>query len=254
MSSTIVGTGIAALLLVALAGCRPAGLRIDKDGSTEREVTGVGETIRESRSVDLARAQGSERVRVELELNAGELRVEGGAKELMDADFIYNVASWKPEIQFDKSGFRGTLRVHQGGNTATIGNTKNEWRLRLNDTIPLDFSLHCGAGENRLNLGELDLRGVEVHIGAGRVELDLRGKPPQRDYSVEVHGGVGEAVLRLPAEAAIEARASGGIGEIEVQGLEKHGDHWRNAAAGKGRATIRVEVHGGIGRISIDAR
>ena len=249
MPSRLIGTGIAAALLVALAGCR-----IDTNGSTEREIAGIGETIRESRSVDLSKAQGSERVRVELELNAGELRVEGGAKELMEADFIYNVASWKPEIQFDKSGFRSTLRVHQGGHTASIGKTQNEWRLKLNDTIPMDFSLHCGAGENRLNLGQLDLRGVEVHIGAGRVELDLRGKLPQHDYSVEVHGGVGEAVLRLPPDAGIEARASGGIGEIDVRGLEKHGDHWRNAAAGKGQATIRVEVHGGIGSISIDAR
>ncbi|MGO9241135.1 MAG: toast rack family protein [Bryobacteraceae bacterium] len=244
-----IGTGIAMGLLVTLAGCKD--LKISTD---DREVTGIGETIRESRSVDLAQAQGSERVRVELELNAGELRVEGGAKQLMDADFIYNVASWKPEIQFDKSGFRSSLRVHQGGNTATIGNTKNEWRLRLNDTIPLDFSLHCGAGENRLNLGELDLRGVEVHIGAGRVELDLRGKTPQHDYPVEVHGGVGEADLLLPADAGIEARASGGLGEIDVRGLQKQGDHWRNAAAGRDKATIRVEVHGGIGRISIDAR
>ena len=233
MPLRIVGTAIAAALLVALAGCR-----IDTNGSTEREIAGIGETIRESRTVDLSKAQGSERVRVELELNAGELRVEGGAKELMEADFIYNVASWKPEIQFEKSGFRSTLRVHQGGHTASIGKTQNEWRLKLNDTIPMDFSLHCGAGENRLNLGQ----------------LDLRGKLPQHDYSVEVHGGVGEAVLRLPPDAGIEARASGGIGEIEVQGLEKHGDYWRNAAAGKGQATIRVEVHGGIGSISIDAR
>lgn len=241
--------GIAVALLVAMAGCKD--LKISTD---DREVTGIGETIRESRAVELSQAQGAERVRVELEMNAGELRVESGAKELMEADFIYNVASWKPEVHFDKSGFRGTLRVHQGGNTATFGNSRNEWRLRLNNTIPLDFSLHCGAGENRLNLGQLDLRGVEVHIGAGRVELDLRGKAPQRDYDVEVHGGVGEAVLFLPVEAGIEARASGGLGEIEVRGLEKRGDHWHNAAAGKGKPTIRVEVHGGIGRISIDAR
>lgn len=249
MSSRFVGPGLAVALLLALAGCRD--IKINTD---DREVTGVGETVRETQTVDLAKAQGSERVRVQLELNAGELRVDGGAKELMEGEFIYNVASWKPHITFEKSGFRSTLNVKQGGKTASFGQTKNEWRLNLNDSIPLDFSLHCGAGENRLNLGQLDLRGVEVHIGAGRVELDLRGKPPTHDYSVEIHGGVGEAIVRLPPEAGIEARASGGLGEIDVQGLEKHGDHWRNAAAGKGQATIRVEVHGGIGRISIDAR
>ncbi len=55
-----IGTGIAMGLLVTLAGCKD--LKISTD---DREVTGIGETIRESRSVDLAQAQGSERVRVE---------------------------------------------------------------------------------------------------------------------------------------------------------------------------------------------
>jgi len=249
MSPSIVRVGLAVALLLALAGC--GNVKISTD---DREITGIGETVRETQTVDLAKAQGSERVRVELELNAGELRVDSGAKELMEGDFIYNVASWKPHITFEKSGFRSTLNVKQGGKTASFGKTKNEWRLNLNESIPMDFVLHCGAGENRLNLGRLDLRGVEVHIGAGRVEIDLHGKPPKHDYAVEVHGGVGEAILRLPSEAGIEATASGGLGEIQVEGLEKHGDHWRNAAAGKGQATIRVEVHGGIGRISIDAR
>jgi hypothetical protein len=191
---------------------------------------------------------------VALELRAGELHVDSGAKELMEAEFTYNVSSWKPEVRFDRSGFRSTLSIKQGGSTATMGSAKNEWRLKLNDGIPIDFSLHCGAGENRLNLGQLDLRDVEVHIGAGRVELDLTGRPPKHDYSVSIHGGVGEAVVRLPADIGVVATASGGLGEIEVHGLEKQGGEWRSGASGKGKSTIHLDVHGGIGKITIDAR
>lgn len=238
---------IGATLLAALGGCNMA-------VNGDRAITGAGETIHESNNVDLSKAKGVERVRVNLELHAGELRVDGGAKQLMEGDFTYNVASWKPEVRFDRSGFRSTLSVKQGGSSATMGSTKNEWRLRLNDGIPTDFSLQCGAGENRLNLGELDLRDVQVHIGAGRVELDLRGHQPKHDYSVSIHGGVGEAVVHLPPDTGVVATASGGLGEIEVSGLEKQGDEWRSGASGKGKSTIHLDVHGGIGKITIDAR
>ena len=238
---------VVAVLLSGLAGCR-----FDMNG--DRAISGTGETIRESNSVPMSKAEGVERVRVALELQAGELHVESGAKELMEAEFRYNVSSWKPEVRFDRSEFRSTLSVKQGGSSATMGSAKNEWRLKLNDGIPIDFSLQCGAGENRLNLGQLDLRNVEVHIGAGRVELDLTGRQPKHDYSVSVHGGVGEASIRLPADVGVVATASGGLGEIEVNGLEKQGNEWRSGPSGKGKSTINVDVHGGIGKITIDAR
>lgn len=238
---------LAVILLAGLAGCR-----FDING--DRAISGTGETVRESNSVPMSKAEGVERVRVALELHAGELHVESGAKELMEAEFTYNVSSWKPEVRFDRSGFRSTLSIKQGGSTATMGSAKNEWRLKLNDEIPIDFSLQCGAGENRLNLGQLDLRDVQVHIGAGRVEIDLTGRQPKHDYSVSVHGGVGEASVRLPADVGVVATASGGLGEIEVNGLEKQGNEWRSGASGKGKPTIHVDVHGGIGKITIDAR
>lgn len=238
---------IAVTLLAGLSGCR---VNTYGDGRTDEP----GETIRESNTVALAKAEGVDRVRVALDLHAGELHVDSGAKELMEAEFTYNVPSWKPEVRFDRSGFRSSLSIKQGGSTATLGSTRNEWRLKLNDGIPIDFSLHCGAGENRLNLGQLDLRDVDVHIGAGRVELDLTGRQPKHDYSVSVHGGVGEAVVRLPSDAGVIATASGGLGEIEVNGLEKQGGEWRSGASGKGKSTIHVDVHGGIGKITIDAR
>jgi len=240
---------IAVALLGGLSGCSFASY------SGGRVINEPGETIHESNTVALSKAEGVGRVRVELDLHAGELHVDSGAKELMEAEFTYNVASWKPEVRFDRSGFRSHLSIKQGGgSTTTMGSTKNEWRLKLNEGIPIDFSLHCGAGENRLNLGQLDLRDVDVHIGAGRVELDLTGRQPKHDYSVSVHGGVGEAVVRLPSDAGVIATASGGLGEIEVNGLEKQGGEWRSGASGKGKSTIHVDVHGGIGKITIETR
>ena len=82
--------------------------------------------------------------------------------------------------------------------------------------------------------------------------LDLRGQP-KRDYDVSVSGGVGQATVYLPKNVGIEAEAHGGIGHIEVRGLEKHGNVWQNSLYDTAKVTVRVKVQGGIGEIRIIA-
>jgi hypothetical protein len=89
-------------------------------------------------------------------------------------------------------------------------------------------------------------------MGVGQVELDLRGKPAH-DYNVEIHGGIGQAIVHVPSSVGIMANASGGIGDIEVHGLEKNNGHWTNAAYGHSPVTIHLEINGGIGNITLTA-
>ncbi len=86
--------------------------------------TPTGPEQRESRSVDLDK---SERVRAELKMPVGELNVRGGAQKLLDADFTYNVAAWKPDIRYSSAGAVGDLILEQHGPTSSRGNAKNRW-------------------------------------------------------------------------------------------------------------------------------
>ena len=104
-----------------------------------------------------------------------------------------------------------------------------------------------------MDLGELNLRSVDVNMGVGEVTLDLRGRTPARSYDVRINGGVGQANVHLPRDVAIYATAQGGIGDIHVEGLERRGNHWVNAAKLDSPVTIRVDVKGGIGEIRLVA-
>src|SRR5271168_4915314 len=148
----------------------------------------AGPLDHDRQSIDLDKA---EMVRAEFKMGAGELTVEGGSPKLIDADFSYNIASWKPSIKYTSSGFRGNLTVEQPHMAHAGGKVKYRWDLRLNDQVPMDVVTELGAGEARMNLGGLNLRSVQVHMGVGEVRLDLRGKP-SRDYSVAINGGVGQ--------------------------------------------------------------
>lgn len=202
----------------------------------------------ETRSVDLA---GAESVRVELQMRAGELNLTGGADNLMDGEFSYNVPQWKPEIDYRVTGTVGRLKVEQPSGTVHVGDANNEWNLRLNNDVPMELNLEMGAGRATLTLGELSLSRVEVKGGAGELTMDLSGDW-KRDLDVQIKGGVGRVTVRLPREVGVEVSARGGIGAVHAHGLERRGRTYVNDAFGQSDVTVRVDVKGGIGEINLE--
>jgi hypothetical protein len=190
--------------------------------------------------------------RVELTMRAGTLTVKGGAADLVAADFRYNVPEWKPSTEQRTSGSESEIQIEQGASPRPGGHTENQWDVSLNETRPLTLVAHVGAGEARLALGRLNLRRVELTIGAGEVDMDLRGAPTT-SYSVSVQGGVGQATIHLPKTVAISASASGALGDIAVKGLEQRDGRWINPDATSSPVTIELDVHGGVGQIELQA-
>ena len=213
------------------------------------ETAPVGPMQHDTVHIDLDK---SEVVRAELKMGAGDLNIDGGATKLVDGEFTFNVAAWKPRVDYRSSGVRGDLTIEQPSGLNGIGNTENRWDVKLNDGVLMDLVTHLGAGDARLNIGSMSLRSVELHLGAGEVKMDLRGNP-KRSYDVRVSGGVGEATIYVPNNVAIEAMAQGGIGEIDVRGLEKRNGHWVNPDHENSPVKIHLDVKGGVGQINIIA-
>jgi hypothetical protein len=192
----------------------------------------------------------TERANIDLDMAAGEMNIRGGANELIEGRFEFNVPAWEPKVDTSRNASHASIKIEQPHSSRMGGNTHYVWDLQLNDKVLLDLAVNCGAGQARLNLGDLALRSVQVHMGAGQVDLDLRGKP-SRDYDIDISGGVGQANVHLPEGVGIWAEAHGGIGSVTVTGLDKKGDHWENSLYDKGKVNVRVKVQGGVGEIRI---
>jgi hypothetical protein len=222
----------------ALAGC----LLLSSCG---RDFGPAGPERTETRSIELDQ---SEEVRVDLKMGAGELRVDGGADKLMEGRFTYNRLRLRPEISYN-TGSRGHLVVEEPSHMGTATH-RYAWDLRFNNQKPLDLDVHCGAGETRLNLGDLTLRRANVEMGVGELKMDLRGAP-KSDYEVNVRGGVGEATIYLPENVGIDAHVEGGIGDIRAPGLSKRDGRYVNDSYGRAKTTVRLDIRGGIGSINL---
>jgi hypothetical protein len=219
-------------------------------GSCGTQAQKVGEMQRESQSVGVENAQS---VRADLKMGAGELNVTGGTDALMEGEFSYNVADWKPKVDYDVSGDTGELIVKQGsgGGVRLGGNARNEWDLRFNDEVPTDLVVKMGAGESDLDLDSLTLTGLNLQMGAGKTTVDLTGDYAQ-DFEASIQGGVGEATVLLPSEVGVQAKAEGGLGKINAEGLQREGDSYVNEAYGDSDVTLEIDVQGGVGQINLE--
>jgi len=208
----------------------------------------TGPTRHESREFEREDVQS---LRLDLHMGAGELRIRGGAEKLARADFSYNVEAWKPNLHFSRVAGIGDLRIEQPGSSHShLGDVTYLWDLQLSNDVPVDLTTRFGAGDARMDLGSLNIRRIEVQMGVGQLQMDLRGKP-KHDYDVRVRGGVGEATIRLPRDVGIYASGRGGIGEIRTEGLRRQGDHWVNDAYNDAKVRIHLDIEGGIGSISL---
>jgi hypothetical protein len=196
-------------------------------------------------------AQGATSAVATLDFGAGELDLSGGGTHLMDADFSYPEYEGAPRVDYSTSGGTGNLTVREPNRMGIhIGDNDSHWNLKFADDIPLDLTLKMGAGQGDFHAQGLELTRLEVEMGAGEFDLDLTG-PWKKDLNASIHGGVGEATIRLPKDVGVYVHASGGIGSVDASGLHQSGDEYTNDAYGKTPATIHLNVEGGIGQINL---
>jgi hypothetical protein len=201
-------------------------------------------------STKIVEPQWAKSAHARLEMGAGQLTIDSGTSELLDADFTYSGSYEEPRVDYNVSDGVGQLNISQDSQSLHFGRSQNDWILHFSKDIPLDLKVEMGAGQGNLHLREVPLTRLDLHMGAGQMEVDLTGDR-KTDLTADIEGGVGQADIRLPKNVGVIAHASGGIGSIDVRGLKRDGDSYTNDAYGKSSATIRLKVQGGIGQITL---
>lgn len=204
-----------------------------------------------SQSVSL---EGADRVKVNLQMGAGELRITPGtaADELMDASFLYRPESWNPLVEYDRDGDVGELVVRHKestGPTLGFGATRSRWDIALSKRVPLDLTVALGAGSADLDLRGLGLEEFDIQMGAGEAILDLSGERV-RDLSGSVQAGVGELTIILPRGVGVRVNGrQDGMGPWEAVGFKEDGNAWVNDAYTTSDVTIEIDVQRGLGDV-----
>ncbi|MFL5734091.1 MAG: toast rack family protein, partial [Chloroflexia bacterium] len=245
--------GLLVLLLACMAvGAGAVWFGVDRLLGQIPEVK-TGTTKTDTKSVPLGSAQS---VNVNVKMNQGKLTLAGGASgsNLLDANFTYNVAEWKPLVDYTESGGQGNLTVSVPESdkiNRTSGNVQNDWDLRLNNDVQKSLTANMGAGQASLKLGGLNLTKVDLNTGAAQSTIDLSGDWKQ-NATIGIKSGVGETTVRLPKDVGVTVNAKGGLGKVEANGLKANGNTYTNDAYGNSPVTLTIDVSVGIGNIILE--
>ncbi len=217
------------------------------------------------RGVELGQAESTQ---VSIAIGFGDLTVSGGAEGALDAHFQYDVPDWRPIVTYTVADGLGRLDVHQPSSDASertkdtryswdarhpskvrvqARDVRYNWNLRLPGKVPTDLTIEMGAGKVRLDTRSMKLRRLKVAAGAGEGDIDL--SDVTSDLTAKIEAGVGKLVLLVPTDVGVIVKADG-IGSVHAAEMSHSDEGWTNAAWGKSKASIRVDV-AGIGDVEI---
>jgi hypothetical protein len=200
--------------------------------------------------VELASAESAN---VSLQMSVGELDISGGAEPLLNAQFIYNLPEWAPEVDYRVEGTEGVLTIAQPRipSGLPVGDIRYQWDVRLNNDVPMVLNIDLGAGQGDLTLASLSLTELQLKAGVGEAVVDLSGAW-DHDVLATLQGGVGELTVRLPGQMGVVVRISGGLGSVNTIGLNQEDGSYVNDAYGTAGSTLTVEINGGVGEVTLE--
>jgi hypothetical protein len=194
--------------------------------------------------------------RVRLQMAAGDLGVKAAdlGSDVVRGEFKYAPASFEPDVETTEES--GTIEVDISqpsldGPSLWRGKYLSDWSVELTKQVPMGLDVALGAGNTELDLRGVDLTYVQADMGAGDLMLDLSG-PRTRDMDAWVTAGLGSAEIRLPSDVGVRvAGRQDGIGDWVYDGFEEDGPYLVNDAYGKSDTTIELRVQRGVGEVEL---
>lgn len=210
-------------------------------------ISAFGRRKDEVRTESLAlQLKGFEEAAVGIHYGAGRLTLEGGAApdELLTGIFDGGV-----EHQLGQEGERARVELRAPLYRSSWEN--RAWEVALNENIPLALTLDVGAAETVANLTKTQTKKVLVRTGAGRVDLILPAMAGET--SVNIEGGAGSVMVRLPdgVSGRIEGGAILGSFDVDETRFPRAGSIWQTD--GYDMAVNRANIHAtfGAGEVKI---
>ncbi len=193
--------------------------------------------------------EGASSVEARLEMRNGQLSVTGGARDNLEAHFIYSMLEHEPNLDYWVDEGKGRLLVKQplGGRARLMGG-RDQWDLAFRDEMPVELFVSLSSAEGNLDLLTVELISLELDTISGDAFVDLSGTKRMLE-GVGLRSDSGDLALFLNGsyELPLNLDLSSDSGDIEVnllgsfkQGLEG------NLEMASGDLTLRLPHDVGV--------
>lgn len=157
-----------------------------------------------------------------VEMERGNLVIDGAATALLDATFYWN-EQLEPEIEWAATAERGTLTLTQpSADGAELDHDdRNDWDLHIGPGTPTTLDLNVIAVHTTLDLDDVDLTRLKIAATSGETIVGIGGTQTALE-AIEINATSGRVWLVLdgvyPATPTIDLRNTSGDLLIDLNG------------------------------------
>ncbi|MBC7264323.1 MAG: hypothetical protein H5T64_08175 [Chloroflexi bacterium] len=155
---------------------------------------------------------GATSARVELSIDAGELKVAAlmDSPNLVTGRVDYGPDSGEPQKSLVVSGGQAQFYLRSGRQGRLFwlpgSKTGDIWDLQFTSEIPLALRVNAGAGRVNLDLHELQVTNLDVNVAAGTVIITF---PERGTVRADLNGAAAEWQLRVPEGVGARINTAG---------------------------------------------
>ena len=199
--------------------------------------------------------------RVVLNMRTGDLNVQGGAQDLLNAKFTSNVSAWNPEVSYTVESGIGLLSIRQPDTPAyVLGETQYEWDLKFTKDLPIDLQARVASGNVNLQLGEMDVTRLDAGTANGNLALAMPGIYHLSDFTIDTTNGDVQANLSgsytmpalnlLASDGKIDAALTG-IFDLPILNLQTVNGDIQADLTGQWLTNMQVDIGSESGNITL---
>jgi hypothetical protein len=156
----------------------------------------------------------------------------------------------KPVFDLNRTNNRATMTLgYQEGQAFTSFTGGDDWKLQLSPRVGFTLDVQVAAGEARLDLTGLDVRGLKVDGAASQVTVIL---PATGDFSAHLEGGVGGLTLEIPAGMAARLQIDRGLSALSLPArFSEQGQYYQTSDWTTNQNRVDVQLSIGVGALTI---
>lgn len=120
---------------------------------------------------------------------------------------------------YERAGDRALVEIAYTGETANLWpglsvGRMPRWTAVVSPDVAADLVVDIGVGSCRLDLSELDVRSLDLHLGLGECTVFL----PSGSTQVEIDSGIGQTTLVLPEHTEARIHLDDGLKTVSIEG------------------------------------
>lgn len=161
---------------------------------------------------------GIENADLRLDYGAGRLNIGGNADRILA--FAYNDSLSNPKIDYKTKGNRAEYKIKQpSGHFPNVmpNAPPREWDIGLPQGILWGLDLDLGAAKAELDFREVDLKSLDLDMGAGDITIWLGDRG--LETKLDIDAGASKIKIIVPENMELKVKIDGGLNSTNLDGL-----------------------------------